>query len=171
MASSAKSKKSRAPSRHCPGGCGITIAARNPLALCPACLGPEHAQAALQAPIPCNQCSKLSPGVLRRRAVFMQDVCDDNVQGGDTTASPQVMESPRPMLSWADQLIPSVSGDMSEDEEEKDEDPFASQMSPGYQLGVDVGRREASRLGIDWPSALPAAKCLRLDGKFHVPTT
>ncbi len=80
----------------------------------------------------------------------------------------------------------TASGDMSDDgEEEDEEDPFApSTESPGYQPRVDeqqtaavgtalhkVCRREASRLGIDWPSALPAAKHSRLDGKFLVPTT
>ncbi|RXN12057.1 hypothetical protein ROHU_000851 [Labeo rohita] len=114
-------------------------AARDQHALCLACLGPEPAQAALQAPISCNQCSKLSPMVLCREAVFVQDVYGDPVQEGDTTASPQVMESPSPMLSWADQLIPLdkleepvafemeiKSGDMSEDEEDEDEDLFAT---------------------------------------------
>ncbi len=212
---STKSNRSRAPSRPCPGGCGFTIAAKDLHVVCPACLGPEHAQAALQAPISCNQCSKLSPGVLRRRAVFVQDVCNDPVQGTDTATFPQEMESPMPTTSWADQLIPSdelgepvafemeiesfpkilseddsvsiaASGGMSDDgEEEDDEDPFAPLTeSPGYQPGVevqqtaaggttlhDVCRRAASSLGIDWPSALPAAKCSRLDGKFLVPTT
>ncbi len=75
---------------------------------------------------------------------------------------------------------------MSDDgEEEDDKDPFAPRTeSPGYQPGVEVQktaaggttlhevcRRAASRLGIDWPSALPAAKRSRLDGKFLVPTT
>ncbi len=112
-----------------------------------------------------------------------------------------------PTTSWADQLIPSdelgepvafkmeiesfpkilpeddsvsisVSGDMSDDgEEEEDEDPFAPRMeSPGYQLRgrstADGSRgttlhevccRAAGRLGIDWPSTLPAAKRSRLD--------
>ncbi len=63
--------------------------------------------------------------------------------------------------------------------------PFAPQTeSSGYQSGVqehqtaagcatlhEVWRRAASSLGIDWPSALPAAKCSKLDGKFLVPTT
>ncbi len=59
MAISTKSNRSRAPSRPCPEGCGFTIAAKDLHVECPACLGPEHAQAALQAPISCNQCSKL----------------------------------------------------------------------------------------------------------------
>ncbi len=215
MASSTKSNRSRTPPRLCPGGCGFTISAKDLHVVCLPCLGLEHAQAALQAPISCNQYSKVSLGVLRRRVVFVEDVCSDPVQGRDTTVSSQEMESPMPTTSWADQLIPSdelgepvafkmeiesfptilleddsvsisVSGDMSDDgEEEEDEDPFATRMeSPGYQLGVEVQqtaaggttmyevcRRAAGRLGIDCPSALPAAKRLRLDGKFLVPTT
>lgn len=59
MASSMKFNKSRAPSSTCPGGCRFTISARDPHVLCPACLGPEHAQAALQTLIACKQCSRL----------------------------------------------------------------------------------------------------------------
>lgn len=43
--STGKSNKSRAPSLTCPEGCGFTIAARDPHAVCPACLGWEHVQA------------------------------------------------------------------------------------------------------------------------------
>lgn len=45
--------------------------------VCTACLGREHVQAALQTRISCKQCSKISPGILRRRAVFLQGVCSD----------------------------------------------------------------------------------------------
>lgn len=75
--SSIKSNKARAPSHTCPGRCGYTIAARDPHAVCTACLGREHVQAALQTRISCKQCSKISPGILRRRAVFLQGVCSD----------------------------------------------------------------------------------------------
>lgn len=75
--SSIKSNKARAPSHTCPGRCGYTIAARDPHAVCTACLGREHVQAALQTRISCKQCSKISPGILLRRAVFLQGVCSD----------------------------------------------------------------------------------------------
>ncbi len=74
---------------------------------------------------------------------------------------------------------------MSDDGEEEDgEDLFAprtelqwplpgvneQQTAAGSTALPEVFRRAASRLGIDWPSALPAAKHSRLDGKFLVPT-
>lgn len=107
MASSTKSNRSRTPSGPCPGGCGFTISAKASHVVCLACLGLEHAQAALQAPISCNQYSKVSPGVLHRRVVFVQDVCSDPVQGRDTTVSSQEIKSPMLTTSWTDQLIPS----------------------------------------------------------------
>ncbi len=77
---------------------------------------------------------------------------------GEPVAFKMEIESFPTILLEDDSVSISVSGDMSDDgEEEEDEDPFATRMeSPGYQLGVEVQQgvqlctRFAVERQVDW---------------------